>query len=311
MRGTVSPLLTEFLTQVNAAIAEAKTQNIQFTPDMVRANLDKLAAFNTQVPDLDISYDTQIQQQQQQVAVRVYSPNRQQALPVIIYYHGGGHMCGSVELYDPMCRKLAIAANAVVISVEYRLAPEFPYPAGIKDCTLALRHYQQALTDVAFQPKVIIAGDSAGGAICTTLSRQSLTDDSLVISQQVLIYPSVDYTMSMPSFEENGQGFLLESSKVAWYFDHYFQRNDDRHAASALFGPFTSQLPTSLVITAGCDPLRDEGKAYADELTKAGVTTRYYCFDEMIHAFINIHDLVPDHCQQLYQLIGDFINQAD
>ena len=307
MRGHVSPKLKPFLAQVNEQIAQAKADNVQFTPEMVRTNLDKLAALVSHVPDINYCEDKTITDDNQQVSVRVYSPNPQQALPVLVYFHGGGHMCGSVALYDPMCRKMANAAQCVVVSVEYRLAPEFPYPMGLDDCELAFKHVEQALGDVAYTPQFFIGGDSAGGAICTSLVMRSLTGDSLNIAGQLLIYPSVDYTMSSNSVVENGEGFLLESGKVSWYFDHYFANNENRAAVSAINGPINSDIPPSLVITAGCDPLRDEGLAYVGALTSAGVQVTHVSFDDMIHAFMNIEDLVEEECQQLYQHMADFI----
>ena len=122
-----------------------------------------------------------------------------------------------------------------------------------------------------------------------------------------MIYPNVDYTGDSPSIQENGTGFLLEQSKIKWYFEHYFANNEDQVAVSPLFGPITADLPSTLIITAGCDPLRDEGEAYAQALNDAGVFVKHHPFEHMIHAFMNLEDLVPDECKHLYQLIGNFI----
>ncbi len=308
MRGKVSEKLKPFLEQVNQQIAQAQLEQVQITPELVRGNLNKLAALTSISPELAYVKQAEIIAQNDKVPVRVYSPAPNEALPVLLYFHGGGHMCGSVELYDPMCRKIAIAGHCIVISVEYRLAPEHPYPAGIDDGQIALINYQQVLTELAFNEQIYIGGDSAGGAICTTLSMLSLEDPQLHIDKQILIYPSVDYTMSSQSFEENGTGFLLEQGKVKWYFEQYFQHNENAKRASPLEGPITNALPTSFIITAGCDPLRDEGIAYAGALTAAGVCVKHIQFDDMIHAFMNIEDLVPEECQRLYQAIGNFIN---
>ncbi|MEW6983725.1 alpha/beta hydrolase [Colwelliaceae bacterium 6471] len=307
MRGKVSPKLNEFLALVNEQIALAKQENVIFSPQMVRENLDKLAAFTSVSPEIAFVEQRELVIDKQTVSTRIYSPAPNEKLPVLIYFHGGGHMCGSAKLYDPMCRKMAIAGQCVVINVDYRLAPEFPYPAGLTDCKTVLRHYQQLLTNVSYNHQVFIGGDSAGGAICTSLAMQSLSDDTLKIDGQILIYPSVDYTMSRESVQSNGSGFLLESTKVAWYFDHYFQNNENRELASPLYGPINDKLPQTLVITVGCDPLRDEGNEYANALMLAGVKVVHHQFDDMIHAFMNIEDLVPEECQHLYQLIGTFM----
>lgn len=307
MRGIVSEKLKPFLTQVNEQIALAKANGISFKPEIVRENLDKLTALNTKIPAISFTEDRLLSQNTHSIPVRVYSPDKQQPLPVLIYFHGGGHMCGSVELYDPMCRKIANTSQCVVISVDYRLAPEHPYPEGLNDCIAILKHYQELLTGISYSDALYIAGDSAGGAICTSIVMQNTQNHIAKIDGQLLIYPSVDYTMSSDSVKTNGTGFLLESDKVAWYFDNYFQHNEDKQALSPLNAPMSKDMPRSLVITAGCDPLRDEGLAYAGALTAAGVSVTHYSFDHMVHAFINIEDLVPEECAKLYQLMAEFI----
>jgi acetyl esterase/lipase len=196
-----------------------------------------------------------------------------------------------------------------VISVEYRLAPEYPYPAGIDDCEQVLIRYAELLGDVNHQHNVTIIGDSAGGAICTSLSMKSLTDKRINIDQQILIYPSVDYTLNSPSLDSNGTGFLLETTRIKWYFEQYFQSTDVDviKQASPLFGAMSVKLPKTLIFTAGCDPLRDEGIAYAKALTAAGVDVEHHSFDGMIHAYMLLHDVVKDECMATYQHIAKFM----
>lgn len=310
----VSCQLVPFLQQVNDAIADAKKQGLPYEVEATRAGLNGFTQFMTEQPDITFIADRTIESDGCSVPVRVYHPAPQQSLPVLIHYHGGGHMCGSVQLYDAISRKLASICNVIVIAVDYRLAPEHPYPAGINDSVLALRHYRQVLTDVKYSEDVYIMGDSAGGAICTTLSAMSLDDDTLTINKQILVYPSVDYTMSSPSIDKNSTGFLLEKAKVVWYFEQYFQQDTEqqlqqiKQQASPLFMPFTDQLPPSLIVTAGCDPLRDEGNLYAEQLKQAGVNVTLKQFDEMTHAYMLLNDLVPEQCNKTYQLISDFIH---
>lgn len=309
MRGIVSDKLKPFLAQVNQVIADNKTNNITLSVAQVRENLNNLQALISKGPQLPYVANKQITVNEHSIHVRIYSPQPQQKLPVVLHYHGGGHLAGNIDLYDNISRKIAQSGQCVVIAVEYRLAPEYPYPAGINDCQQALMHYQQVLTDVAFNEQVIILGDSAGGAICTTLTMQSLTNSALKIDKQILIYPSVDYTLSSESSKSNGSGFLLEIDKVAWYFDHYFQANEDRAKASPLFGTINRSLPDTLIFTAGCDPLRDEGLAYAGALTAAGVPVNHQHFDDLIHAYMLLETLVSEECQQTYQMIGEFIQR--
>jgi len=307
MRGILADHLTDFIAQVNTAIAEANANGIKPTPELAREKLANLSVFVTDIPKLALIVDRKFTTPAYSIPVKVYSPEPAKALPVLMFFHGGGHLCGNTELYDPMCRKIAIAGHCIVISVDYRLAPEHPYPEGLNDAEYAVKHYKEVLTDVKYREGLIIAGDSAGGAICTSLTMRKVQDPELEFSKQILLYPSVDYTMSSASMDDNGQGYFLEKGRVQWYFDHYFQNNEDREQASPLFGPVDNNSPESLIILSGCDPLRDEGLQYAEKLTKAGVSVSLHNFEQMIHAFMNIEDLVPEECSRLYQLMGNFI----
>lgn len=312
MRGTVSPKLTDFLAQVNQAAAEARTQGIVFTPEIVRGNLNKLAALIPEGPKVSFIEDRKLTFEDREITTRVYSPDPSAALPVLIHYHGGGHMCGSIDLYDTASRMMAKMANCVVICPDYRLAPEHPYPLGIEDCEAVLIHYRKLLDGVNHNNQLNIMGDSAGGAICTTLAQCSLDNPEIHINKQLLIYPSVDYTMALPSIDENGQGFLLEKARVQWYFEQYFQDkfNDDKTVknASPLLGKFTNAMPETIVFTAGCDPLRDEGITYVQKLREAGVRIEHHQYDGMIHAYMLLHSLVAEECMETYRKLAEFLN---
>jgi acetyl esterase/lipase len=290
---------------------------VQFSPSLIRANLEELSAFIGKGPELAYVRDNVLETASHNISVRIYSAAPKKKLPVVLHFHGGGHMCGSVDLYDAISRKIAQAGHCVVIAVEYRLAPEHPFPAGVDDCQFSLLHYKTLLTDVNYNDQLIILGDSAGGAICTTLASRNLTDSNVTIDKQILIYPSVDYTMTSASIKENGSGFLLEEDKIAWYFEQYlqglsFQRSEDiinMKLASPLYMAITEDMPQTLIFTAGCDPLRDEGIAYCEALKRMNVSVEHHVFDGMIHAFMLLDSLVASECQKTYQLIGDFIRK--
>jgi acetyl esterase/lipase len=307
MRGIISDKLTGLLEQANITAKEAKENGVQFTPSLVRGNMKNLGTFIGEGPDLIFVQDNAFTTPTHTIPVRVYSPNPEKNLPVVLHYHGGGHMCGSIDVYDTISRKIAKVGNCVVIAVEYRLAPEFPYPAGVEDSQYALAHYQEVLSDVKFNSQLIILGDSAGGAICTTLASDNIGNSAVKIDKQILIYPSVDYTISCASTEENGTGFLLEKEKMVWYFNNYFQNKDLSKQASPLFMPMTSSMPKTLIVTAGCDPLRDESIAYSQALIKAGVKVEQHFFDGMIHAYMLLDSIVKSECEETYRLIGEFI----
>ncbi|NRA55210.1 MAG: alpha/beta hydrolase [Gammaproteobacteria bacterium] len=302
------PLLQPFLSQVNQSIALAKKDKVSLTPALMRANFSVMAALAGQGPTLEQVYDSQLAVSDRHIKLRIYVPDLTKPLAVMIYFHGGGHMVGSVELYDPICRRLAQTSQVIVVAVEYRLAPEHPYPSAINDGVEVCRNYQSILSTHQLSGKLIVAGDSAGGAMAATLAQRSQTDAQLQIDMQVLIYPSLDYSLSSQSYQDNGRGYLLETDKIRWYFSHYFQHNEDPKAVSPLFRPIDQRLPPTLILSAGFDPLRDEAHAYFDKLTSAQVTCEIYQFKHMIHAFINLDSLVPSQCQALYQRISRFVN---
>jgi len=226
-----------------------------------------------------------------------------------VYYHGGGHMAGSVDVYDPICRKIALATHHIVVSVDYRLAPEHPFPAGVEDACAVVQHVWAVLDRNAlkYHSRLSIAGDSGGGALCATVAHRMQRRPEIEIRYQVLIYPSLDYTLSYPSVEINGTGYLLEREKIEWYFNHYFQNDEDRYQASPLFMEVGQRMPSTLVVTAEYCPLRDEGAAYVRRLQKKDVNAECLHFDTMIHAFINMERVVPEACVATYAAMSRFL----
>jgi len=307
---TVSPKLSAFLAQSNQYIDRMKKRSVPPTPENVRAGMAQLTAFVSAVPEIAHMEDRIIETPDLKIPVKIFSPSPDTSLPVLLYYHGGGHICGSTEQYDPITRKLALAANVIVVSVEYRLAPEYPYPAGLNDCFQATWNVWKVLNHVKHHRRLFIAGDSAGGAIAASVVRRNLIQQDLNIEKQVLIYPGLDYTLSSASYKRYGSGYLLEKDKIRFYFDQYFQHDEDRKAVSPFWGPFSPDMPQTLVITAGCDPLKDEARAYYLKVKEQGIFAKYYEFPEMIHAFMNLEDLVQEEVTELYGRIADFLNTA-
>jgi acetyl esterase/lipase len=222
-------------------------------------------------------------------------------------------MAGSVTEYDPICRKMAHHVQHVLVSVDYRLAPEFPYPAGVEDALNSARYVWSTLDSagVAYQPSLRLGGDSAGGALSATVAHRAQYDTGLPVVAQVLIYPSLDYTMSCPSIEEYKSGFLLQKQNIQWYFDNYFQSGEDRKKVSPLFMDLTSNFPDTLVLTAGFCPLRDEGQLYVQNLLKQGINVQHVHFPDMIHAFLNMERLFPERVEVLYKSLQAFLKKLD
>jgi acetyl esterase/lipase len=310
---SIPPALADWLSSLNTLITEMKRRDgYARTPTVVREGLAVLTArFVTQRPEVGRVIDDLVPGPGLAVPIRVYHPEPDSDLPLIVFVHGGGHVAGGVSVYDAITRKLALATRHVVISVDYRLAPECPYPAGLADVITVVKGMQRVLADrgIRFQPRVSLVGDSAGGALCATAAHMLRYEPTVEVHAQVLIYPSLDYTLSLPSTAQFAKGYLLERDRVAWYFDQYFQHAENRHDVSPLFMPCADDLPRTLVLTAQCCLLRDEGEAYAGRLREAGVDVEYVECEGMIHAFLNLEDLVPEQCAELYRRVAGFLWQ--
>ena len=304
------PELAAWLQNFNELLADLERQGFVDTPETAREGLARLTAgLVSESPKLACVTDAQADGPTGAIPLRIYHPEPDEARPLLVYLHGGGHMAGSIEVYDPICRKLALATGRVVVSVDYRLAPEHPYPAGLDDAEATLRQVFGLLEarDISFQRRLALGGDSGGGTMSATLAHRLQDDPEVDIEQQLLIYPSLDYTMRHASIEENGRGYLLQSDKIRWYFDRYLQHGEDREAVSPLHMEFTSGLPETMLVTAGYDPLRDEGLAYLKRLARAGIAHRHLHFDEQIHAFLNMEDITAAACREFYRSAGEFL----
>ncbi len=309
----VSPGLVQWLANLNQKKEELLNEGFKLSPINAREALAALTfGLVTDRPALSWVQDELLPAEPYNVPVRIYHPDYPQRLPVLIFFHGGGHMAGSVSVYDAINRKLALASNRIVVAAEYRLAPECPYPAAVTDACNVVKHVFSALDSrcLAYIPeRLSVAGDSGGGALCATAVHTCQNDPDIRLHRQVLIYPSLDYTLAWPSIENYGAGYLLEKDKIQWYFDNYFQGDENRKDASPLYMALTRRLPETLVLTAGFCPLRDEGAAYARKLKSFGVPTEHVCYEDMIHAFLNLENLAKKACESAYRKIGEFLGR--
>lgn len=226
------------------------------------------------------------------IAVREYRPAGAgaAALPALVYLHGGGWTIGNIESHDVLCRMLCNGAGCAVFSVDYRLAPESPFPAAYEDAREAFLWVAAHGAQLGIDPeRLAIGGDSAGGnlaaAVCLGLVQAPQRP-----SYQLLIYPATDQRAVAPSHAANGQGYWLTSEAIEWFRGHYLpdERDYTDWRASPLLARSHAGLPPAFVLTAGLDPLRDEGLQYADALSEAGVAAEYVCFDRQIHGFITM-----------------------
>jgi len=227
------------------------------------------------------------------IPLRLYRPAQaaRPAAPTLVYFHGGGWVIGDLDTHDVLCRDLADQSGCVVVAVDYRMGPEHRFPAAVDDVLAATRWLQAQADALGLDAtRFAVGGDSAGGnlAAATALAWRD-AGEPLPLKFQLLIYPATDMRAQAPSHQHNGQGYLLTSDTIAYFRGHYLapeQHGDWR--ASPLLHYDHAGLPPALVLTAGYDPLRDEGLQYADKLSAAGSPAQHLCFERQIHGFITM-----------------------
>ncbi len=241
--------------------------------------------------------------------VRIYTPAADESgpRPLIAYFHGGGFVFCSIDTHDATCRRLANATGAVVVSVEYRLAPEHCFPAATDDCYAATvwvhEHASELGADAA---ALVVAGDSAGGNLAAVVAQMARDRGEPPIAFQILVYPVIDAACDTASYTENAEGYFLEKPDMQWFWAQYL--GDDGDGMHPLASPCRaadlSDLPPAIVITAEYDPLRDEGESYAAALDAAGVPTTMRRYDGMIHGFVSMPMLFPEADEAMQQIGG-------
>lgn len=308
--GEIAGSIREWLENYNSLMATWRAKGGVQTPANARDGLARLTrTLVTEVPTLACIKDGAVEAPGNLVPVRVYHPEPDTALPVLVYLHGGGHVAGSVDVFDPLCRKIAIATRRLVIAVDYRLAPEHPYPAGLQDASAVIAGYPELLERLGlpYKPGLALCGDSAGGAMAATLVHAQQNSDSMAISHLLLLYPSLDYTLSLPSVQTLAKGYFLETEGIYGFLHQYFKNHEDLVAASPLFMEIPAGFPPTFIVSAGFCPLRDEAIRYAEVLRQCGVYVCHLHLNDMIHAFLNMENLAPERCHEVYRAMSDFL----
>jgi acetyl esterase len=238
--------------------------------------------------------------------LRIYNPHPGELLPVVMFFHGGGWVICDLDTHDSCCRALSIAAHAIVVSVDYRLAPEHKFPAAPDDCFAATEWVSKHAAQIGGDgQRLAVAGDSAGGNLAAVTALRAREQGAPHLRGQVLIYPVTDYyDPGAPSLVENAEGYGLTRDSMVWFWDHYLNSPSEANHPYAAPNRVLdlSGLPPALTITAEFDPLRDEGEQYAGRLKAAGVESTLTRYDGMIHGFFS--------ALGLYSQGQDAINEA-
>jgi acetyl esterase len=235
--------------------------------------------------------------------LRIYTPNGKGPFPLIVFFHGSGFVLCSLDTHDGVCRNLCNAGGCVVVSVDYRLAPEHKFPAGPADCYEATKWAAEHARDVsADSERLVIAGDSAGGNMVAVTALMIRDKGGPALRGQLMIYPVTDYFNSgHPSYTENAQGYGLTAAGMRWFWGHYLSSEFEAENpfASPLRAKDLRGLPPALIITAEYDVLRDEGERYGARLAEAGVPAKVSRYDGMHHGFFNMYGIVDKAKQAL------------
>ncbi|MBK4736947.1 alpha/beta hydrolase [Noviherbaspirillum pedocola] len=268
--------------------------------DARRYYRERRAATQPEPPPIGEARELQAPGPHGPIPLRMLRPvgvSKDAVLPALVFFHGGGWVIGDLDTHDTLCRQLANGAGCAVLAVDYRMGPEHRFPAAAEDCIAALNWVVREATALGLDAsRIAVGGDSAGGNLAAVVALAARDAGAPALAYQLLIYPATDMRAVAPSHARNGQGYLLTADTIAWFHDHYIddRRHDLDWRASPLLHPDLKGLPPALVLTAGYDPLRDEGLQYAQRLSEAGNRVSYVCFERQIHGFILMGKVIDE-----------------
>jgi acetyl esterase/lipase len=294
------PLHPEAQAAMDARDAAGMRPVEELTPEQARAQSIRFALLTPGEPVARVR-DIAIPGPQSDIPARLYypildpqRPTLDAPLPIVVFFHGGGWVVGNLETADATCRQWANALKCLVISVNYRHAPEHKYPAAAEDAYAATRWVTENARELQGSPtRLAVAGFSAGGNLAAVVSLMARDRGAPPIALQVLWAPVIDFDFDTPSYSENAEGYVLTRAGMKWFWDHYLNTPAEgaQPYASPIRAADLSNLPPALVLTAEFDPLRDEGKAYEDKLRAAGVPVKFHCYSGMTHAYLGAQAL--------------------
>jgi acetyl esterase len=284
-----------------AALAEGQTPIEEKTPEQARAFYsDSRGALTPDLPDVGLVEDMVIPGPHGDIAARYYRPAGSaldDVLPLCLFYHGGGWVIGDLESHDYVCRRMSNSGGFAIVSVDYRMAPEHTFPVAVEDAYAALEWAAAGAHGLAIDPeRLAVSGDSAGGNLAAVVTLLARDNNGPAIRFQGLIYPATDMNMTTQSHVDFAEGHILTRNSMVWFHEQYLNSAEDREdwRASPIKHENLAGLPPALVITAGHDPLKDEGKAYADRLSDAGVEVAFKCYEGQIHGFVTMAKVIDE-----------------
>jgi len=273
-----------------------------FTPELIRQAISMQRAMFGE-PELVANVENRvIPGPAGDIPVRIYTPSGNGPFPVLVFFHGGGWVICDLDTHDDLCRSLTNQAACIVVSVDYRLAPEHKFPAAPQDCYAATRWVAGNAAQLNGDPsRVAVGGDSAGGNLAAVISQMARDQGGPPLVFQLLIYPATDFKANTPSIEENADGYFLSKQDMIWFTNHYLNGEEDKlnPLASPLKASDLSELPPALIITAQYDPLRDEGELYGQRLKAAGVPVTISRYNGMIHGFLSMASVLDQGKQAI------------
>ncbi|WP_338603252.1 alpha/beta hydrolase [Sulfolobus tengchongensis] len=285
----LDPQVKDLLTKLNSLLPSTPLTPQEFR--RIRNDIF-LKMFNNEKVELAKVQDMNIPGRNGSIPIRVYVPNQRENLPAVIYYHGGGFVYGNLDTHDSVCRLISKLSESIVVSVDYRLAPEHKFPTQVYDAYDVVKWISTNGGKMGIDTsRIAVAGDSAGGNLSAVVSILDRDNNEKIIKYQVLIYPVVNMLDSSPSMFNYGDGYFLTYERMMWYHKQYVKEENDYY--NPLASPILANLnnlPPALVITAEYDPLRDQGEMYAHKLKINGVRAVNVRYNGMIHGFVSFYE---------------------
>lgn len=300
--------------QAQALLEQMKAMGLTYTPDVTvtraRETLKAMLAVRPDGEPVAHVKDRYIPGPAGEIPIRIYTPEGNGPFPVLVFFHTGGWQVGDLDTQDPLCRRITNRAGCIVVSVDYRLAPEHPFPAAVEDSYAATQWVTTHAAEFQGDPlSIAVAGDSSGGNLATVVTLMARDRGGPKLVFQLMMFPATDFRLNTPSMEELGEGYNVSKPMMIWIRNNYLPNEADwtHPLASPMLAPDLSSLPPALIIYAEYDPLRDEAEAYATRLKEAGVPVRASRYDGMIHDF---PDLLEEPGNQALEEIASTLRAA-